>query len=69
MKSSMDNARRYYLLCILATFTTRVNAFLSVNRRSYRTDFSARCAVAVTDEKTNKFLAWAETEGNTSKHI
>jgi hypothetical protein len=60
----MDNARGCYLLCILTTLMSGVEAFLPASIRSCRTDSSAWCAVAVTDDKTNKFLAWAETEGN-----
>lgn len=60
----MDNARGCYLFCALTAFMSGVKAFLPTTVRSCRTDSSAWCAVAVTDDKTNKFLAWAETEGN-----
>ena len=60
----MDNSRGCYLLCVLTAFMSGVKAFLPRSVRSCRTDSSAWCAVAVTDDKTNKFLAWAETEGN-----
>lgn len=65
----MDNARGCYLLCILTAFMSGVKAFLPKSVRSCRTDSSAWCAVAVTDDKTNKFLAWAETEGDINTPI
>ena len=64
MRSPIDNARGCYLFYIMTTLMARVTAFLPASIKTHRTDSSSWCAVAVTDDKTNKFLAWAETEGN-----
>ena len=65
----MDNFRGCYSLCILTTLMAFGKALLPSNIKSCRTDSSAWCAVSMTDDKTNKFLAWAEAEGNVNKLV
>lgn len=55
------------LICatyFLANCLTQITGFVLRPSRTFRSCSTVSCAVAVTDEKTKKFLSWAEAEGD-----
>jgi hypothetical protein len=54
-----------FTTCLIAVCVVKINGFVLRPSRKFQAKSSASFAVAVTDEKTNKFLSWAEEEGIT----
>jgi hypothetical protein len=63
MKVAQHCRSLIFAIFLIAVCLIKTNGFALRPSLKFRAHSSASFAVAVTDEKTNKFLSWAEEEG------
>jgi hypothetical protein len=63
MKFAQPYRSLIFTTCLIVVCVIKINGFVLRSSRKFHAQSSASFAVAVTDEKTNKFLSWAEEEG------
>jgi hypothetical protein len=69
MKISQPCSSLIFSTCLIAVYVIEINGFVLRPSQKFRTHSRTLFATAVSDEKTNKFLLWAQKKGIGTSHF